>query len=143
MSQSEIEWRERRTMISALERVIQAQREMNDFCQILPPMDSFPSIVTMLSNLARRHRLKIPEITYQNEQVKNQQLNRILVSFGVLGSYSNIRSFIRAVEDADRFLNIEDLDLLKSGKNPKDPIQFQLQVAVYLKRSNPETGPVM
>lgn len=129
------DWQTSRKKVAELERLSQAQAELVLFREILPARSALPEIVGTLSHMAKQHRLVVPEMTYQNEVLKIQNLSRITISFGVRGSYANIRTFIRALETSDYFFIIEDLDLLKSGTVSNDPIFLKLQVALYLKES--------
>lgn len=133
LDMAEDRWRTGRSSVSELIRYEKALQELQEFSRSLPQSKHFPSIVSTLSDLARRHRLTIPSINYQREKATASDLTRVSISFGVEGSYRNIRSFIRSVEASDQFMIIEDLNLLKPGKDHQAPIQMQLRMAIYLR----------
>jgi Tfp pilus assembly protein PilO len=133
MAGKEAQWQAARPRVSRMAQFEKAQMDLKAFWALLPERDRFPMISASLSELARGHRLSIPGINYQSEKVSGQDLTRIAFSFSVQGSYQDIRSFILAVERSDDFLIIEDLNLLKAGKDYNDPIHLQLRMGVYLR----------
>jgi Tfp pilus assembly protein PilO len=135
MRSQEALWQVERPRVVQLQRYERAQQELKAFWDDLPERQAFPAIASSLSDLARRHHLVIPAITYQGDKVAEHDLTRITFSFGVKGSYPDIRAFISALERSDYFLIVEDLNLLKAGKKVEDPIQLQLRTTVYLKTS--------
>ncbi len=127
------DWQTGRKNIAELEQIKHAQNELLRFRERLPTRDALPEIVATLSQMAKQNHLTVPEITYQNETLKNQNLSRMSISFGLRGSYHNIRAFIQSLETADHFFIIEDLDLLKSSTVRNSSIFLKLQVALYLR----------
>lgn len=134
----EAQWRAERPKVGELKRYEKAQVELTEFWKVLPRRDSFPQLIAWLSDLGEKHRLEIPDITYQQRKETVQDLTRRSLSFGVSGTYKDIRSFIGDVERSDKFLIIEDLNLIKPGRDHKDPIQLQLRMVVYLRPSSIE-----
>jgi Tfp pilus assembly protein PilO len=133
MKAKEAQWQAARPRLSQMAQFEKAQRDLKKFWGLLPERQRFPMLSASLSELARRHHLDIPGITYQSEKVSGRDLTRITFSFSVQGSYQDIRSFIQAVERSSDFLIIEDLSLLKPGRDYSDPIHLQLRMGVYLR----------
>lgn len=131
----EITWRSERPKIGQLTTLKAAQQDLLLFHRRLPEEAAIPEVVSFVSESATAHRLSIPAISYQPENVGAPGLMRVQISFSVRGNYRDIRNLIYRLEQSRYFLILENLVLASSTrKNEGDAIELQLRIAAYFIR---------
>jgi len=128
----ETKWQSERPKIGQLTTLKAAQQDLALFYQRLPEKAALPEVVSFVSESAAAHRLSLPAISYQPESVAVPGLMRVLISFGVKGSYRDIRNLIYRLEQSRYFLILENL-VLASSSGEGEAIQLQLRIAAYFR----------
>jgi Tfp pilus assembly protein PilO len=126
----ETAWQAERPKIGQLTTLKTAQQDLMLFRQRLPEETALPEVVSFVSESAAAHRLSIPAISYQPENVGGPGLMRVLISFSVKGNYRDIRNLIYRLEQSRYFLVLENL-MLASSSREGEAIQLQLRIAAY------------
>lgn len=83
-----------------------------------------------LADLARQFRIDVTRVTMDNSVLENEGLERFVMVVPLTGAYANLRQFIRAVEDSDKFLVIERIALDQS-KEGGTQLQLSINLATY------------
>lgn len=128
----ETRWQSERPKIGQLTALKAAQQDLVLFRQRLPQEAALPEVVSFVSESATAHRLSIPAISYQPENVGVPGLMRVLISFSVKGSYRDIRNLISRLERSRYFLILENL-VLASSTRGGEAIELQLRIAAYFR----------
>lgn len=87
-----------------------------------------------LDRLASQFNININQVNYQNEDLPKEGLERFGMVVPLAGGYQNLRRFIRAVEESDKFLVIERVALAK-GKDGGVLLQLNITLATYFEMS--------
>ena len=95
-----------------------------------------------VEELAQQFSLQSTQITYQNEILKNEGIERYGTTLPLEGGYANLRKFIQALEKSEKFLVIERV-ALGEGQEGGVMIQLNITLATYfdLPELNRETRP--
>jgi Tfp pilus assembly protein PilO len=133
LAAKESTWQSERPKIGQLTTLKTAQEDLVLFRQRLPEEAALPEVVSFVSDSAAAHRLSIPSISYQPENVGGSGLMRVLISFGVRGNYRDIRNLIHRLEQSPYFLVLENL-VLASSSREGEAIQLQLRIAAYFRQ---------
>ena len=75
----------------------------------------YSQIVTTLEELVQRAGLKKTRVSYNQDLTPHAGLNAVSMTLPLEGSYSNIVSFIRELENSDTFFLITGISLESSG----------------------------
>lgn len=129
----EASWRSERPKIGELTHLKTVQEDLIRFWDGLPDETSLPRMVSFISESAGAHRLAIPAISYQPDQVEIPGMVKVVISFNVKGQYRQIRELIHRLERSRYFLVIENMVLASSAKEG-EMIQLQLRIAAYLRK---------
>lgn len=83
-----------------------------------------------VEDLAQQFSLQSTQITYQNEVLKNEGIERYGTTLPLEGGYANLRKFIQALEKSKKFLVIERV-ALGEGSEGGVMIQLNITLATY------------
>lgn len=122
---------ESRSKISQLLQYTKAQEDLAVVRKTLLKQRDLAKLANLLPEMAKRHRLALPEVNYQIEKDKRDYLKRISLYFDLTGSYAKIRKFIHQAENLDLFLYIEDMSIAGSSRNPSD-LTMKIRLVVLL-----------
>ena len=67
-----------------------------------------------LERLAQQFQINGDQVTYENQILEEEDLERFAMVVPLQGGYQNLRSFIQAVESSTQFLVIERVNLVRS-----------------------------
>ena len=67
-----------------------------------------------LERLAQQFQINSDQVTYENQILEDEDLERFGMVVPLQGGYQNLRSFIQAVESSQQFLVIERVNLVRS-----------------------------
>ena len=90
-----------------------------------------------LDRLASQFNININQVNYENEDLPKEGLERFGMVVPLAGGYQNLRRFIRAVEESEKFLVIERVALAK-GKDGGVLLQLNITLATYFEMSEDE-----
>lgn len=91
--------------------------------------------------LAERFSIDVDSITYDSELLYEEELDKLVMTVPLEGGYGNLRKFLQAVEDSEKFLVVERV-ALGEGKTGGVLLQLSISLATYfdapenVKRSN-------
>ena len=129
-------WQAEQGQIDTLARMKRADDDLTTFRARLPSLPDLPKMAAFVSETAEAHRLPIPSVTYDHEDVDLPGLTAVSISFDVAGDYLDIRHFINALEQSDLFLIIEQLTLTAStGATDEDRVRLQIRIAAYMRKA--------
>ena len=83
-----------------------------------------------VDELAQQFSLQSTQITYSNEILKNEGIERYGTTLPLEGGYANLRKFIQAIEKSDKFLVIERV-ALGEGLEGGVVLQLNITLATY------------
>lgn len=80
-----------------------------------------------VEELAQQFNLQSTQITYQNEILRNEGIERYATTLPLEGGYANLRRFIQALEKSNKFLVIERVAL---GEGQEGGVMLQLNITL-------------
>lgn len=83
-----------------------------------------------VEDLAQQFNLQSTQITYQNEILRNEGIERYGTTLPLEGGYANLRKFLQAIEKSDKFLVIERVALAE-GLEGGVMLQLNITLATY------------
>lgn len=87
-----------------------------------------------VEQLARQFGINLDSVTYKNQRLEDEQLDRIEIVVPLEGGYANLRRFLQAVESSDKFLVVERVGLVR-GKEGGQLLQLNITMATYFNLS--------
>lgn len=109
-----------RDRVSQLLEYLKAQEDLDEVEKTFIPQQEMAKLANLLPELAGRHRLTLPEVNYQTEGNRLDEMKRLSLNFKLIGPYKDIREFIHEAENLEWFLYIEDMSLSGSSKNSRN-----------------------
>lgn len=83
-----------------------------------------------LARLAEQFAINLDSITYHNQVLGGEELDRLEMVVPLLGGYANLRRFLQSVESSDKFLVVERVALVQ-GKEGGAMLQLNITLATY------------
>jgi Tfp pilus assembly protein PilO len=131
--------REARADLAAAEQTrdgsAQAARDLERFYQEILPADV--AAARRLTHLKLSQMARERDVTFQRsaaspEQIRDSSLERLRVSYALVGDYDDIRALIYDIETAPDFLVIENV-FLSEGQDAQAPLTLTLELSTYYK----------
>ena len=129
MGRREAEVRKREEYLSGLE---QAENDLGRLRkEILSTREErMISVQRELAGLAQQFSVNMEQVQYQNEKSEEEGLDRFAMVVPLQGGYANLRRFIQAVENSDRFLVVERVALAE-GEEGGVLLTMNITLATY------------
>ena len=83
-----------------------------------------------LAALAQQFTIDVDSITFDSELLHEEELDKLVMTVPLEGGYGNLRKFLRAVEDSEKFLVVERV-ALGEGKTGGVLLQLSISLATY------------
>ena len=83
-----------------------------------------------VADLARQFGVAVEKVEYRNETLMDEGLDYMGMVVPLEGGYTNLRRFIEAVEESDKFLVIESVSL-DQAKDGGTLLQLNIALATY------------
>jgi len=83
-----------------------------------------------LKALADQFSIDLDSVTFDNELLRDEELDKLLMVVPLEGGYTNLRRFLQAVERSDKFLVVEGV-ALGQGKHGGVMLQLNISLATY------------
>lgn len=74
--------------------------------------DTFQQIRLDLQKIFNQAGIHVSQFKYDYAQLENENVNKVIVSFNLKGSYFSLKRFLNSVEEFPKFLIIEKIDFL-------------------------------
>jgi hypothetical protein len=113
----------------------QAARDLDRFYgEVLPADIAAARRIThlKLSQMAREHDVAFQRSSAAPEEIRGSSLERLRVSYGLVGNYEDIRALIYEIETASDFLVIENV-FLAEGSDQQAPLTLTLELSTYFR----------
>ena len=111
----------------------QASRDLDRFYgEVLPSDVAAARRIThlKLSQMAREHDVTFQRSTAAPEEDRASTLERLRVSYALVGNYDDIRALIYEIETASDFLVIDNV-FLAEGSDQQAPLTLTLELSTY------------
>jgi len=111
----------------------QAARDLDRFYgEVLPADVAEARRLThlRLSQMAREHDVTFQRSSAAPEEIRGSSLERLRVSYALIGNYDDIRAFIYEIETASDFLVIDNV-FLAEGAGEQAPLTLTLELSTY------------
>ncbi len=125
-------WEASRENLNRLHSLKKAETQLMQWRGLLKPKGDFSDINSAIYKTAKKNRIEIPSIDYQQEELDLKGLSKISFSFTVTNRYDRIRKFIYALETSSEFLLIDQLVVRKFGKKGSKDVEAQMKVSAFL-----------
>jgi len=116
----------------------QAQQDLVTFqTKVLPADVAAARRLThlKLSQMAREHDVAFQRSASATEEVRESTLERLRVSYVLVGDYQDIRALIHAIETASDFLVLDNV-YLAEGADPQAPLTLTLELSTFFRAPN-------
>lgn len=138
VEEKEKAWQSARRQATQMVLYKEAAADLATFFRELPERKDFSTVVTRLEALAKQHHLTIPSVTYDAEDLEQNGLMKIAISFQVRGKYEEIRRFLYDLERLKGFFTVDHIALATAGSD-ENLMALQMKMASYLKTSGKKT----
>jgi hypothetical protein len=115
------------------------QETLNSVWEQMPPRKGFIGLGVAISDLAKSHNIRIPEIGYDIKSFRHKLATKGTMSFKAAGRYKAIRKFIYELESKWPQLFIEKLTA-ERAKKPNE-VAFSITVSTFLKEKEDGVSP--
>src|SRR5438128_9057676 len=137
LAQAEAAWMAARQRIAQRLEAKEARKHLTGILNALPGHRDFAQLPLALSEVARRDRVAMPDLSYALEKTTAAGFTKALLRGSVSGRYEDLRRFIHHLETAECFLFIEDLDVIRRGGVKGEIVTFHITLSTYIRE-----GPV-
>jgi len=143
------ELRTRRAAVEAREAFLQALREAETDLRELRSVvlatreERMIDAQLELTELAERFSTDLDSVTFENDMLHEEELDKLVMTAPLEGGYANLRKFLQAVEASDKFFVVERV-ALGEGKQGGVMLELSITLATYfdapeeVKRANKE-----
>jgi Tfp pilus assembly protein PilO len=121
----------------------QASQDLERFySEVLPADFTTARRITHLkmSQLARSHDVEFESGSTTPESLRDSVLERLAVSFALVGDWDDIRQMIYEIETGADFVVIDNVGL-SEGADPSAGLSLQLELSTYYRRTAAPGGP--
>ena len=108
--EKDLDWLRKEVLSKKRLRMIEAQLEVDKIC--------------------KRFGISWDQVNYDNDSLEEEGLERFGMVVPLEGGYQNLRSFVQAVENSDKFLVVERVALAQ-GKEGGVRLQLNITLATY------------
>jgi hypothetical protein len=133
LAQAEAEWTAARQRVAQRLEAKQARKDLTVILNVLPGQRDFAQLPLALSEVARRDRVSMPDLSYTLEKPQAGGFTKAVLRGSVSGRYEGLRRFIHHLETADGFLFIEDLHVGRHGVKKDEGVTFQITISTYIR----------
>ena len=111
---------ERRNEVESQERYLEALRKaQQDLRRLRDEVLStrelrMVEVQTELTELCGRFSIDIHSVTFDNDLLDQENLDKLIMVVPLQGNYANLRRFLQAVESSDKFLLVEQVALAEA-----------------------------
>jgi len=119
----------------------EARKHLTGILNALPGHRDFAQLPLALSEVARRDRVSMPDLSYALDKPHAGGFAKAVLKGSVSGRYEDLRRFIHHLETADGFLFVEDLDVSQRGTKKGEMVTFQITVSTYVREGATQRVP--
>lgn len=112
--------------------VEQMERDLLKFSQLIPNKQNFSDFIGELFSMAQDSTLEIRQVSYQPEIDEESHYLKYGLNFSVEGSYSQLKKFIHFLENSQRILIVDKIEL--SGRPSKEnsaTVNLQINMTTF------------
>jgi Tfp pilus assembly protein PilO len=109
-----------------------AQLDLNIFRAKLPPKEKFVVLVKELNELLHRHGLDAGRMAFRPEEVASLKLWKYTSTFGVSGTYTQLKGFIADLQNSPSLFSLDNLSFLNRS-NDGERVDMTLQISTYFR----------
>lgn len=132
-AQAEAAWMAARQRVAQRLEAKQARTHLTVILNALPGHRDFAQLPLAISEVARRDRVSIPDLSYALEKPQSGGFTKAVLRGSVSGRYEDLRRFIHHLETADGFLFIEDLNVSRHSSKKGQAVAFQITLSTYIR----------
>ncbi|HZC67005.1 MAG TPA: type 4a pilus biogenesis protein PilO [Nitrospirales bacterium] len=136
-AQAEAAWMAARQRVAQRLEAKEARKNLTVILNALPGHRDFAQLPLAMSQVARRDRVAMPDLSYALEKTQAGGFTKAVLRGSVSGRYEDLRRFIHHLETADGFLFIEDLNVSRHSTKKGEAVAFQITLSTYIRE-----GPV-
>ena len=141
LAQAEAAWMAARQRIAQRLEAKEARKHLTVILNAVPGHRDFAQLPLALSEVARRDRVSMPDLSYALEKPQAGGFTKAVLRGSVSGRYEDLRRFIHHLETADGFLFVEDLDVSQRGTKKGEMVTFQITVSTYVREGATQRVP--
>ncbi|TLY25659.1 MAG: hypothetical protein E6K64_03165 [Nitrospirae bacterium] len=132
-AQAEAAWMAARQRVAQRLEAKQARKNLTVILNALPGHRDFAQLPLTISEVARRDRVSIPDLSYALEKPQAGGFSKAVLRGSVSGRYEDLRRFIHHLETAHGFLFIEDLNVSHHSTKKGEAVAFQITLSTYIR----------
>lgn len=112
------------------ERLEKKQSAMDKVSSSLPSEPGVPALLNFIRSTANDYGLTLKEIGSVSRDPFKEDINKVEMNVIVVGSYPSFKTFVRAVENSSRIIDIKNLSF-RTPEDEEDSPRFQLRLVTY------------
>ena len=116
----------------------ETQQTLEKFLTQMPDRKNFTGLSVAIASLAKTHRIRIPGMGYDIQELRHNLGTKGILSFKAAGRYNAIRKFIFELESKWPHLFIEKLSAERAKKS--NDVAFTIKVSTFLKDTESTPG---
>lgn len=122
-----------------LQRIVDSRQRVRELYQedFASEAERLTQILRTVRQLARDASLEPKATSYPKEELEDYGLTKRSVTFGVQGTYFNLRKLINSLELSEHFLTLEDVGLGESGGRSEGQLAIDLKLSTLF--ADPDT----
>lgn len=132
-AQTEAAWMTARQRVAQRLEAKEARKNLTVILNALPGHRDFAQLPLAISEVARRDRVAMPDLSYALEKSQAGGFTKAVLKGSVSGRYEDLRRFIHHLETADGFLFIEDLDVSRPSTKKGEAVTFHITLSTYIR----------
>lgn len=101
-------------------------KDLQAFRQAISPKSKLTGLIGEVFTLAESSGLNIDRISYKPKKLKDIRLLQYSLDFKVTGDYNQIKKFTHKIEQSDRLITIDKMDLKSEEQNNRVNLQLTL-----------------
>jgi hypothetical protein len=115
-----------------LNAVVQAERDLQSLNEeiLSTRNDRLVDVQAELAYLCERFQIPLESVASDSEMLLDEGLDRFSMNVPLEGNYQNLRKFLQAVEESERFLVVERVSLAR-GKEGGRGLNLNITLATY------------
>jgi|GEM_PF-535564 len=109
--------------------------ELHHFQTLIPEKSRFSTFIGEVFSWAKQTGLNLDQINYSPKVIKDSPFLQYGLSFAVKGEYEQLKRFIHLLENSERILIIDKINLSGSDNREqnKPGVQLQIQLTTYFR----------
>jgi Tfp pilus assembly protein PilO len=119
--------------LTPVQQFTRGEKDLAVFLGMIPPHREFTGLIAELQELADAAGLQLTQVSYRHETDEKRQLLSYQLGFALDGQYRDIKQFIHDLEQSQRLVIIEQINLQGDSQGEVAGVRLQLNLRTYFR----------